>query len=133
MRKLNVVARSSARPPKTIVTDGRLGPRINQSWLPTPPYFRERLTTTVSVPADIALNPLWTKADCWRAWPSILQGPVLLMRLKIRPDAWLGAMTKHGLRTRGAFGREQSLCAFAEKRGRTRVAGRGFAKALFGS
>ena len=61
------------------------------------------------------------------------QPPAILSRLKIRAEAWLDTMTTHGLRTRGAVGREQSLCAFAEKRGRKRVAGRGFATSLFDS
>ena len=63
----------------------------------------------------------------------VLTGPpsAILSRLKIRAEAWLDAMTTHGLRTRGALGREESLCAFAEKRGRKRVAGRGFANTLF--
>ena len=57
--------------------------------------------------------------------------PAILARLRIRPDAWLGAMTQHGLHTRGALGRVEALCAHAAAQGRQRVAGKSLANALF--
>ena len=76
----------------------------------------------------------WT-GRCRRArGPSgTLKGPApaILAHLRIRPDGWLRAMTRHGLQTRGALGRVEALCAHAHAQGRQRVAGRSFASALF--
>ena len=57
--------------------------------------------------------------------------PAILTQLRIRAEGWLGAMTQHGLHTRGALGRVESLCAHAQARQLQRVSGRSFANALF--
>ncbi|MEM6958775.1 MAG: hypothetical protein AAF645_24040, partial [Myxococcota bacterium] len=76
----------------------------------------------------------WTgRTERGRGPSGTLRGPppAVLDRLRIRSDAWLRAMRIQGLKSRGALGRLASLEAFAEKRGRVRTAGRGFALALF--
>lgn len=77
----------------------------------------------------------WTgRTERERGPSGTLRGPppAVLTRLRIRSDAWLRAMRVQGLKSRGALGRVDALDAFAEKRGRSRTAGRAFALALFG-